>query len=457
VLQRVLAGLALAGAVLAASVASSSPSPSVIAFTHYPLPAALAHNGNASPIKVEPSIGVNWKTGSIFLQGVLETDRLRFNNKGPVWEDVSSSTTSSVTLDAVMVSDNATGRIFVSQLVAATSLLAYSDNDGQTWSAALIGSGLPAGFDRQSIGVGPHPPSGSARPTGAYPHAVYYCAQQNVTAFCARSDNGGTFFGPSVPAYTFLDCGNLHGHMRVAPDGTVYLPNAQCQGSHGVSVSTDAGQTWTVRKVPGTTIGRTGQPGVGVGSDGTAYIGLTDGDGKPKVAVSRDRGATWTTPVDVGKQVGVVNAVFPTVIAGDGDRAAFAFLGTKTPGDSQVADFGMDASGTRYTGAEYHLYVATTFDRGRTWRTQDLTPNDPVQRGRVCLGGTACTDKDRNLLDFIDLQVDRNGRILVGWADGCTGACVRSTAVAQNSYTAHGNVSRQMTGPGLFARPAPTR
>lgn len=455
--QRVLAGLACAVAVIAGSAASSSPSPSVIAFTHYPLPAALAHNGNASPSPVEPSIGVNWKTGSIFLQGALETDRLTFNNKGAVWEDVSSSTTSTVTLDAVMVSDNATGRIFVSQLVSATSLLAFSDNDGKSWSAALLGSGLPTGFDRQSVGVGPYPAHGSARPSGSYPHAVYYCAQQNVTAFCARSDNGGVSFGVSVPAYTFLDCGNLHGHMRVAPDGTIYLPNAQCQGTHGVSVSTDAGQTWKVHKVPGTTIGRTGQPGVGVGSDGTAYFGLTDGDGRPKIAVSRDRGETWTPPVDVGRQVGVQNAVFPTVIAGDGDRAAFAFLGTKTPGDSQVAEFGMDASKTRYTGAEYHLYVATTFDRGQTWRTQDLTPNDPVQRGRVCLAGAACSGKDRNLLDFIDLQVDRNGRVLVGWADGCMSACVRSNTVASNSYTAHGTVSRQTSGPGLFVRPAPTR
>lgn len=437
-------------AVLAATTASSSPSPSAIGFTHYPLPASLAHDGG------EASIGVSWRTGSVFLQGVLETDRLRFTATGPQWDNVSSATTSTATADALLVADSVTGRVFVSQQAGLTSLMARSDDDGKTWSAALMGSGLPAGFDRQALGVGPYP-RGTApvRVTGAYPNAVYYCAQQNVTALCARSDDGGTTFGASVPAYTFSQCGNLHGHLRVAPDGTVYLPNAQCQGNQGVAVSTDAGQSWTVRRVPGTTPSRTGQPAVGVATDGTVYLGVTDGDGRPKVAVSRDRGASWTAPYDVGRQVGVQNAVFAAVVAGDGDRAAMAFLGTPTGGDSQDPAFGKDASGTRYTGAEYHLYVATTFDRGRTWRTQDLTPGDPVQRGRICMGGIVCTDRDRNLLDFIDVQVDRTGRVLVGWTDGCIGACVRSTRVADNTWSSYGTVTRQSSGPTLFARPAP--
>ena len=37
--------------------------------------------------------------------------------------------------------------------------------------------------------------------------------------------------------------------------------------------------------------------------------------------------------------------------------------------------------------------------------------------------GTTCGD-DRNLLDFIDATVDKQGRVLVGYADGCTGDCV---------------------------------
>lgn len=126
----------------------------------------------------------------------------------------------------------------------------------------------------------------------------------------------------------------------------------------------------------------------------------------------------------------------PRAIAGDGDRAAVAFLGTRTAGDAQDQYFGMDPTHTRYTGADYHLYIATTYDRGR-----------------ICLAGVVCTGPDRNLLDFMDIQVDRQGRVLVGWPDGCTLACVTSDVVAANSYSARGTVTRQTSGKGLFATP----
>ena len=145
------------------------------------------------------------------------------------------------------------------------------------------------------------------------------------------------------------------------------------------------------------------------------------------------------------------------MIAGDGDRAAVAFLGTKTGGDAQDPLFGQNADQTRYTGAEYHLYIATTYDRGRTWKTVDVTPKDPVQRGRICLAGTTCTGSDRNLLDFMDIQVDRQGRVLVGWSDGCTGRCVSSNLASDNPFDSKGMLTRQSAGQGLFRTPPPVR
>ena len=59
--------------------------------------------------------------------------------------------------------------------------------------------------------------------------------------------------------------------------------------------------------------------------------------------------------------------------------------------------------------------------------TTDATPTDPVQRGSICTGGTTCGN-DRNLLDFIDVTIDEQGRVLVGYADGCTGACAAPAA-----------------------------
>ena len=60
------------------------------------------------------------------------------------------------------------------------------------------------------------------------------------------------------------------------------------------------------------------------------------------------------------------------------------------------------------------------------------------------MGGT------RNLLDFNDIVVDKEGRVLFGYADGCTEACVTSRAVADNDHSAYGTIARQTSGPLLF-------
>ena len=78
--------------------------------------------------------------------------------------------------------------------------------------------------------------------------------------------------------------------------------------------------------------------------------------------------------------------------------------------------------------------------------TVDATPNDPVQRGTICTGGTTCGD-DRNLLDFMDATVDAQGRVLVGYADGCTGACASGGA---ENYDALATIARQSSGSTLL-------
>ncbi len=142
----------------------------------------------------------------------------------------------------------------------------------------------------------------------------------------------------------------------------------------------------------------------------------------------------------LGSEYGINNAVFPAAVAGDDDRAAVAFIGTPTAGDYQNA--------ATFKGV-WHLYVATTYDGGATWTTTDATPNDPVQRGSICTGGTTCGN-DRNLLDFIDATIDDHGRVLVGFADGCTGACVTDPSV--NTYDAYATIARQSSGRTLFSK-----
>ncbi len=317
--------------------------------------------------------------------------------------------------------------------------MCYSDDEGRTWSPSQ-GGGLNSGVDHQTVGGGPYSPNGvGALPTSTYPNAVYYCSQDVADANCASSHDGGVTFGPAVPMYSLLDCGGLHGHVKVAPnDGTVYVPNKSCGGNQAVAVSEDGGTTWSVRKDPASTAGDS-DPSVGVGAKGTVYMGYQAADGTPRVAVSRDKGKTWTDDQNVGASLGVHNTVFPVVVAGDDDRASFAFIGTTTPGNYQDA--------TNFKGV-WHLYVSTTYDGGKSWATVDTTPSDPVQRGSICTGGTTCGN-DRNLLDFMDATVDRNGRVEVGYADGCTGACAQPGG-AQN-FDAYATIARQQSGNTLYA------
>jgi hypothetical protein len=398
----------------------------------------------------EPSLGVDWKTGAAFVQAGLTTAKVTFDAAGAAtWTDVTAASESLISLDAIAASDTATGRFFVSQLTAVGSVMSYTDNDGQSWQPSQ-GSGTPAGVDHQTVGAGPYPTEGVTRLTGSYPDAVYYCSQDIGTALCARSDNGGQTFGAGIPTYTEADCIGLHGHVRVGPNGVVYLPNKNCNGKAAVVVSSDAGLTWTVNGLPGST-SSSNDPSVAAGRDGTAFVSWVNADGTVHAAVSTDRGRTWGNPYDLGAQVGVLNAELPSTIAGDGDRAAVAFYGTTTEGDGQNQYFGQDGKHLEYVGAEQHLYVATTYNRGKSWKTVDVTPKDPVQRGRICLGGTSCSGGDRNLLDFLDINLDASGHVLVAWTDGCTGICVDSTLVAQNTHTDLNHLTRQTTGQPLFA------
>jgi hypothetical protein len=359
----------------------------------------------------EPSLGVNWRSGAVMYQSDLETLRVTFDDTvtpaRSTWVNVGSTITSIDSLDPILFTDAQTGRTFVSQLYAACSLMAFTDDDGASWFQNPIGCGIATFVDHQTVGGGPFPPGFAASdPLFNYKNSVQYCAQDVASAQCAVSMNGGLTFGLGTPAYLITDCGGLHGHIRTGPDGTLYLPNKDCAGQVGIHVSTDNGATWNKYLIPGSRAADS-DPWVDVGATGTVYLGWIDGNNHPTIAASHDRGQSWSTPVDVGVAHGIENAVFASVAAGDDSRAAFSFIGTTLAGDPQGATF----------QGVWHLYVAFTYNGGQSWTTYDATPNDPVQRGCIWLGGGS--NPCRNLLDFMGITVDKQGRVLVGYADGC--------------------------------------
>lgn len=445
--------------------APPAPVPGVPRYQNYPAPDGLGTSAG------EPSIGINWGSGKVFIGSNTQTLRVTFDEScsssaSTIWEDVSAPN-AITSLDPILFTDHnglEKDRTFVSQLTGQDSLSAFTDDDGNSWTPSQ-GGGIPSGVDHQTLGGGPYRTDMAAVPPVVppphplYPNAIYYCSQDSVVSFCARSDNGGLTFGAGTPIYNTTQCGGIHGHVKVAPDGTVYVPDKSCGGKQGFTASKDNGVTWTVVKNPTSkNTAKLVDPSVGIGKNGTVYFAYENGADEsgsfpPKVAVARrnvDGTYTWSNDQILGAEFNIKNAVFPAAISSafnpsavdaDDNRAAIAFLGSTAPGDY---------TNTSFPGS-WHLFIATTFDGGVTWKTVDATPNDPVQRGSICTLGTVDCDHvpdDRNLLDFMDAQLDRQGRVLVGYADGCIAGCVNGT---ENSFTELATIARQSGGKRLIS------
>jgi PKD repeat protein len=159
------------------------------------------------------------------------------------------------------------------------------------------------------------------------------------------------------------------------------------------------------------------------------------------VGRSSDHGATWTGVVDLANTVSppITASTFQAAVAGDNGRVAVAFLGSQT-GSGVPFDNG-------YHGV-WNLFVSYTYDGGVTWTTVKAS-TDPVQRG--CIWDQGGSNACRNLLDFMDANVTKDGRVVVGYADGCINACAGASGTEAQSVDAYATIARQSTGKGLFA------
>jgi hypothetical protein len=420
----------------------------------------------------EPSVGANWATGVAMFKSGLESLFVTFDDTCPTngpsatWVNRASPTSVGLDSDPISFTDrgytDALGfhsRSFGGELTFLspdTVKLAYTDDDGTTWVPDQTG-GLASAVDHETIGAGIYHSPVPARPPGTvYPYAVYYCSQDIAAALCSRSDDGGLTYGPSVAIYSLASCGGVHGHVKVSPaDGTVYVPNLDCTSLLGsndmqaVVVSQDNGTTWTVRQTPVAIPGGSGvgsDPAVGVDSNGRTYFLGAANSTVAEVATSDDFGQTWQNVFDIGALFGIKYVAFPAAVAGDAGRAAVSFYGSTTgTGDSNLDSF---------TG-KWHLYIAHTFDGGLHWTVTDATPNAPMQRSGLLRGGGA--NITRNLLDFYDITIDRDGRVLVGYVNGCEGGnCAQAGPNATgNAYTTTATIARQSSGRRMLASKDP--
>src|ERR1700682_4441452 len=349
-------------------------------YMNYPAGASQANGG-------EPSIGTDWNPNVATLKhDLVNTGGVAFYTTAALtaatnwranfddcsspavnlWENISVQTTPAG-LDVIGFTDHYStsqlgiaypppqtpGRLFFIDLGAGDSVGSFSDNDGNSYLPG--GNGGPGqGPDHETLGGGPHHSPVPTPPSPAYPNAIYYCSQSLTEAECSRSDNGGQTFAPAVPIFNPTVClGGIHGHVKVSPQGTVYVPNSACSagtpgGVDGAAVSKDNGITWNQFTVPGETGCNHPPSGIGQINMGkpagqvpnTIYLGWVSADGHAHAAHSPDEGATWQDDIDVGSILGVQNAVFPVAVAGDDNRAAIGFIGTTTSGAGGFSEEG---------------------------------------------------------------------------------------------------------------------
>jgi hypothetical protein len=243
-------------------------------------------------------------------------------------------------------------------------------------------------------------------------------------------------------------CGGLNGHPAAAANGTVFVPLGADCGQPWVARSFDNGQTWQALQLHVGGLGDGGEDNeVAVTPDGTAYYMWRAGtDHEVYVVHSRDAFSTVSRPVRVSPP-DVTSTRFLGLASGDDGKLAFAYLGTR------------DASSTAgdvYDDARWHLFLTMTMDAesaAPTFVTTQVTNDtDPVQIGYMWEGGGG--DPARNLLDFIDMVADKDGRVFVAFTDGCTKGCAGNPhATMYDSRSRDTALAVLDSGPMLRAHP----
>ena len=412
----------------------------------------------------EPSIGIT-SSGCIFFIAMEKV--MRSCDGGLTWDETQDPVMCSpTTSDPYGWVDPITDRVFGVQMIGLeTSWICWSDDDGETWMGNPHDSGTTPLNDHIKLASGPWTDSGYGalgQFTGSfYETAVYYCYNKLAGIFCFTSFDGGASFeaGGQIIGLATTN-GGLHGAISTAPDGTVYVTPRVATPT--VIVSKDNGFSWFERYM-GEDVG-TPNPRknseVSTDSASNAYHVWTGADEGIYMARSMDSGETWEQESIRISPVEVISSVFPQTDAGDPGRIAITYLGSENSEMLNQSDLdGNPWNGNAHyapNNATYHLYITyslNALDDEPVFHTYRVT-DDPVQVGSICLNSGDCRDiggSNRNLLDFNDLHIDREGRVYVAFADGCTGECANSeNATAADSRDGRGSVYYLADGPSLI-------
>src|SRR3954453_11748387 len=279
--------------------------------------------------------------------------------------------------------------------------LAYSDDQGKTWTHSFLSS---AGVnDHQTLVTGVKPKGVAVPLTDAkFQRVVYYCVNSIAYGACERSFDGGrTFTQANQTGYEAFNpqylasfdeshnegvCGSLHGHAVTDKDGRLFIPRGYCQIPM-IAISDDAATTFHDVKVAN--VSESGQQAsAAVDRLGNLYYVWQDGKFTlPYLAISHDHGEHWSTPIMLAPP-GVHEVDFPSIDVGDPGKIAIPFPGATS------------AAGTKDKTRPWNGYVVTTtnaLSRTPLFLSNIANPKwDPVHRGD-------CNGRCGRMYDFLDI------------------------------------------------------
>ncbi len=423
----------------------------------------------------EPNIGVT-SSGAVFV--TVQDSTLRSRDKGVTWEIVHTFESPEMaitnadhlgTADPMLWVDTSTDRVYVNHMHPALicTYLAWSDDEGESWTERPMACGIPMVDHQKIITAPPGPATSPGVPAGvAYPSVFYLCLNKPMGGtigagdrlggtWCATSFDGGLTF-PYDTMIATCDGGGINGHPAPFPDGTVAVALGVCSKMPlTVVVTEDSGVTWEPRQCAPDRYNHEIDADITVTPDGTAYLLFRDRDQFAYLARSTDKFVTCDV-FRVAPRDHVMNA-FAGITSGSDGRIAMAYLGTRDEQDTDPDERPEPSAGL--PGTVWHLFVTTSFDADTedpTFITQQVTPDeDPVQIGCIWYyGGSGGPRVCRNLLDFIDMTRDDDGRWFVAITDGCVprnGCTAKPYSSKIQTRESQVGVAVQDRGMSLFA------
>ena len=293
---------------------------------------------------------------------------------------------------------------------------ATSTDRGNNFAHNMAGSSSPAD-DRQWI---------EAQGADTV-YMMYRSPIPGTTLLVQRSTDHGLNYGPptvvsptgTTPGYIDVDHNN----------GYVYVGHLSSSAML-VSVSKDAGLTWTTHTVDNSTSHHNLFDVVKVGDDGTVYAVWSD-KSSIRMAHSTDHGDSWSAPVTVSGAESQ-SALFPWLEAGSAGRVVVVWFGSSTPNNTDACDWHVYAAFTTdATALHPHIKIAQVSDH-------------VVHASNISLGGLgvdtpATPQPNRNLCDYFQVAIDPLGAAVIAFTDD------------HNDFDGHTYASRQLSGPSLYA------